>query len=36
VTLYAKYDGQEIQLDTMIKVVAKEKIVVPVGPAVDF
>ncbi|MBL7826218.1 MAG: hypothetical protein JNJ57_06265 [Saprospiraceae bacterium] len=36
VTLFAEYEGQLVQLDTMRKVVAKEKIVVPVGPAVDF
>lgn len=36
VTLFAEYEGQVVQLDTMRKVVAKEKIVAPVGPAVDF
>lgn len=36
VTLFAAYDGQVVQLDTMRKVVAKEKIVAPVGPAVDY
>lgn len=36
VTLYASYEGQEVQLDTMRKIVAKEKIVAPVGPAIDY
>lgn len=36
VTLFAAYEGQVVQLDTMRKVVAKEKIVAPIGPAIDY
>jgi hypothetical protein len=36
VTLYASYEGQVVQLDTMRKVVARVKMDAPVGPVVDF
>lgn len=36
VTLFASYDGQQVQLDTMRKVVARVKIDAPVGPVVDY
>ena len=36
VTLYASYEGQEVQLDTMRKTVARVKMDAPVGPVVDY
>jgi hypothetical protein len=36
VTLFASYEGQQVQLDTMRKVVARVKMNAPVGPVVDF
>ena len=36
VTLFASYEGQQVQLDTMRKVVARVKMDAPVGPVVDY
>ena len=36
VTLYASYEGQEVRLDTLQKVVARVKTEAPVAPIVDF
>ncbi len=36
VTLYASYEGQEVRLDTLRKVVARVKIDAPVAPIIDF
>ncbi len=36
VTLYASYDGQEVRLDTLRKIVARVKIDAPVAPIIDY
>lgn len=36
VTLFASYEGQEVQLDTMRKVVARVKADAPVGTVIDY
>ena len=36
VTLYASFEGQEVQLDTMRKIVARVKQDAPVGPVIDL
>ncbi len=36
VTLYARYDGQEIALDTLRKVVARVKEDSPIAPIIDY
>jgi hypothetical protein len=36
VTLFAAYEGQQIQLDTMFKTVANVKVDAPIGPVVDY
>lgn len=36
VTLFASYEGQVVQLDTMRKIVARVKIDAPQGPVVDY
>ncbi len=36
VTLFAAYEGQQVQLDTMFKTVANVKIDAPIGPVVDY
>ena len=36
VTLYASYEGQEVRLDTLRKVVARVKIDAPVAPIIDY
>lgn len=36
VTLFASYEGEQVQLDTMRKVVARVKVDVPVGPVIDY
>lgn len=36
VTLYARYEGQEITLDTLRKIVARVKIDAPVAPIIDY
>lgn len=35
-TLYAKYEGQEIQLDTLFRRVSPRPKVVPIGPIIDY
>lgn len=36
VTLYASYEGQEVRLDTLQKIVARVKIDAPVAPIIDY
>ncbi len=36
VTLFATYEGQQVQLDTMRKIVARVKMDAPQGPVVDY
>jgi hypothetical protein len=36
VTLFASYEGQEVELDTLRKIVARAKIESPVGPVIDY
>ncbi|MCB0526159.1 MAG: PKD domain-containing protein [Saprospiraceae bacterium] len=36
VTLFASYEGEQVQLDTMRKVVARVKVDIPVGPIIDY
>ena len=36
VTLYATYEGEEVRLDTLQKVVASVKIEAPVAPIIDY
>ena len=36
VTLYATYEGEEVRLDTLQKVVARVKIDAPVAPIIDY
>jgi PKD repeat protein len=36
VTLYASYEGQQVQLDTMRKIVARVKENAALGPVVDY
>ncbi len=35
-TLYAKYDGQEVQLDTLFRRVSPRPVIAPIGPIVDY
>ena len=35
-TLFAKYDGQEVQLDTLFRRVSPRPKIVPIGPIVDY
>lgn len=36
VTLFASYEGDQVQLDTMRKIVARVKVDAPVGPVIDY
>ncbi|HOY08374.1 MAG TPA: hypothetical protein PLO67_23360 [Saprospiraceae bacterium] len=36
VTLYATYEGEEVRLDTLQKIVARVKIDAPVAPIIDY
>ncbi len=36
VTLYARYEGQEVALDTLQKIVARRKVDSPVAPIIDY
>ncbi|MBP6811059.1 MAG: hypothetical protein KA138_06050 [Saprospiraceae bacterium] len=36
VTLFASYEGQQVQLDTMRKIVARVKADAPLGPVIDY
>ena len=35
-TLFAKYEGQEVQLDTLFREVSKRPKVVPIAPIIDY
>lgn len=36
VTLYARYEGQEVALDTLRKIVARQKVDAPIAPIIDY
>ncbi len=36
VTLFATYEGQQVELDTLRKIVARAKVDAPVGPVIDY